>query len=326
MSTQNWSGKRVLVTGGAGFIGSHLVEGLVGAGAQVTALDMLTSGRVQNLQRCQAQIELRELDMRQLSWEQLLSEGQFEVVFHMAANAYVPPSVSDPVWDFQVNFETTLKLVEAMRLVKYPGVLIYASSAAVYGNPVTIPVSETDPTFPISPYGVGKLAAERYVAVYSKLYNIRAASLRLFSIYGPRQRKQVVYDLMERISQNRDELFIHGDGTQQRDFGYVEDVARAAMLVASRAPLEGEVYNVGAGREISIDTLAKLLCQYLEASPRFNYSGAVRPGDPERLVVNIGKLRALGYEPQVMPEEGLRRSVEWFKHEVLAGEPVAAIS
>jgi UDP-glucose 4-epimerase len=256
--------------------------------------------------------------MREFDWGQELAEQGYEFVFHMAANAYVPPSVENPMWDSQINLGTTMRLVEAMRLLKWPGKLVFASSAAVYGNPVRIPVTEEDPTFPISPYGVGKLAAERYVAVYSKLYNIRAASLRLFSIYGPRQRKQVVYDLMERICQNSDELFIHGDGTQERDFGYVEDVARAAMLVAQVGALEGEVYNVGAGREISIDTLAKYLCRYLEANPRFAYSGAVRPGDPERLVVNIGKLQSLGYTPQVMPEEGLRRTVEWFKQEVLA--------
>jgi UDP-glucose 4-epimerase len=193
--------------------------------------------------------------MRAQSWPELLREP-YDAIFHFAANAYVPPSVANPAWDYQINFESTFQLLEAMRAVQHPATLVYASSAAVYGNPLRIPVSETDATFPISPYGVGKLAAERYVAVYSGLYGIRAASLRLFSIYGPRQRKQVVYDLMERISQNRDELFIHGDGTQERDFGYVEDVARAAMIVAERGALGGEVYNVGSGQPVSIDWLA----------------------------------------------------------------------
>ncbi|MFO7166540.1 MAG: GDP-mannose 4,6-dehydratase [Chloroflexota bacterium] len=306
-----WSARRVLVTGGAGFIGSHLVEALVAAGAQVTVLDTLVSGRAENLQRVAGQIRMLQVDMRTQLWPQLLEEP-YDAIFHFAANAYVPPSVANPAWDYQINFESTFQLLEAMRALRYPGALIYASSAAVYGNPLRIPVSEDDATFPISPYGVSKLAAERYVAVYSRLYGLRAASLRLFSIYGPRQRKQVVYDLMERISQNRDELFIHGDGTQERDFGYVEDVARAAMIVAERGALEGEVYNVGSGQQCSIDWLARTLCRYMGASPRFKYSGAVRPGDPERLVVDISRICALGFRPQVLPEEGLRRTVEWF--------------
>jgi UDP-glucose 4-epimerase len=311
----SWNGRRVLVTGGAGFIGSHLVEALVGAGATVTVLDALVSGRPHNLARVAERVRLLKADMRAQSWPELLREP-YDAIFHFAANAYVPPSVANPAWDYQINFESTFQLLEAMRAVQHPATLVYASSAAVYGNPLRIPVSETDATFPISPYGVGKLAAERYVAVYSGLYGIRAASLRLFSIYGPRQRKQVVYDLMERISQNRDELFIHGDGTQERDFGYVEDVARAAMIVAERGALGGEVYNVGSGQPVSIDWLARTLCQHLGASPRFKYSGAVRPGDPERLVVDIGRISALGFEPQVLPEEGLRRTVEWFTREV----------
>jgi UDP-glucose 4-epimerase len=176
-----------------------------------------------------------------------------------------------------------------------------------------MPIREDDPTVPISPYGVAKLAAERYLAVYSHLYGLRAASLRFFSVYGPRQRKQVVYDFIKKISHNPTELFIHGDGTQVRDFNYVEDTARAAMLVAAHAPLQGEVYNVASGTECSIGALAGTLCAILGAQPQFVYSGSVRPGDPEKWAVDIGRLSALGYQPQISLENGLRQTVGWFR-------------
>jgi len=304
---------KVLVTGGAGFIGSHLVEQLVAIGSAVMVVDNLSTGRRENLLSVDGAVQVHEQDIRQVAWEKVLSGQQYDVIFHLAANAYVPPSVERPAWDYQINLECTFKLLETLRAIKWPGTLVYASSAAVYGNPVRIPIREDDPTVPISPYGVGKLAAERYVAVYSQLYDLRAASLRFFSVYGPRQRKQVVYDLIGKILSNPSEIFIHGDGTQVRDFNYVEDVARAAITVAESAPLQGEVYNVASGRACSIRELAETLCHILDLRPRFVYSGAVRPGDPEKWSVNIGRLAGLGYRPQISLEEGLKRTIKWFQ-------------
>ena len=313
MAESFWNGQNVLVTGGAGFIGSHLVEQLVAAGAAVTVVDNLCSGHRENLDKIEGQIELHVLDICELEWEPLLVDNSYDVIFHMAANAYVPPSVERPAWDYQINLEGTFRLLEALRKIKWSGALIYASSAAVYGNPMRMPIREEDPTLPISPYGVAKLAAERYVAVYSRLYGLRAASLRLFSVYGPRQRKQVVYDLIEKIRQNPSELFIYGDGTQVRDFNYVGDTARAVMLAAERGSLQGDVYNVASGRECSIQELAEKLCCTLDVQPKFVYSGSVRPGDPEKWSVDISRLAALGYRPQVSLDEGLRQTVEWYQ-------------
>ncbi|MCL5951467.1 MAG: NAD-dependent epimerase/dehydratase family protein [Chloroflexi bacterium] len=311
-----WQGKRVLVTGGAGFIGSHLVEQLARAGALVTVLDDLTAGCRENLGRANGNATLFELDIRQVAWEELLRKEQYEAIFHLAANAYVPPSVERPAWDYAINLDGTFRLLEALRGTKWPGKLIYASSAAVYGNPARIPIAEDDPTVPISPYGVAKLAAERYVAVYGQLYGLKVASLRFFSVYGPRQRKQVVYDLIQKINQNPTELFLHGDGTQVRDFNYVEDAARAMMIVAENGALQGEVYNVASGRDCSIGELASSLCRVLHAQPRLLYSGSVRPGDPEKWMVDIKRLSELRYRPQVSLEEGLRRTIGWYRETV----------
>lgn len=221
--------------------------------------------------------------------------------------------MADPTFDCELNFGSTFRLIEGLRKLQWQGVLVYASSAAVYGDAARMPISETDPTIPISPYGVGKLAAERYIAVFSRLYGLRAASLRLFSAYGPGQRKQVVYDLLEKLSHDPSELHMHGNGSQVRDFVYVDDVAQAAMTVAERGVLLGEVYNVGSGESHTIHELATHLCSLLGVRPTFIYAGAVRPGDPEQLSVDMGKLTSLGYRPATPFDKGLARTVEWFQ-------------
>ncbi|WP_050062923.1 NAD-dependent epimerase/dehydratase family protein [Rhodococcus sp. RD6.2] len=308
----DWRGRPVLVTGGAGFIGSHLVELLAGAGAQVTVLDNLASGSPANLAAVADRVALDERDVRTVDWADYLTAHPCDVLFHLAANAYVPPSVESPSYDCELNFATTFRLLDALRGTGWPGRMVFASSAAVYGNALRSPITEEDPTVPISPYGVGKLAAERYLAVYSRLYGLNLASLRFFSAYGPRQRKQVVFDLLSKMSRDRERLFIHGDGTQVRDFLYVTDAARSAMMVAACGALRGEAYNVGAGTQCSIDELARLLCEITALSPTFEYSGVNRPGDPEKLVVDIRRLSSLGYRPQVDLAHGLARVVAWF--------------
>lgn len=309
----SWTGKSVLVTGGAGFIGSHLVELLVAADARVTVLDTLASGRRDNLVSVSDSITLTQQDIRRVAWTQYLSTHPADVIFHLAANAYVPPSVACPSFDFETNCVATFRLLEALRTMQWPGRLVFASSAAVYGNAVRVPIREDDPTVPISPYGAGKLAAERYLAIYGALYGLEVASVRFFSAYGPRQRKQVVFDLLSKLRDNRRSLVIHGDGTQVRDFLYVKDAALSAMTVAARAPMSGEAYNVGAGREYTIDILAKSLCKQLGVSPEIRYTGVNRPGDPEKLVVDITRLKSLGYQPRFDFEEGLATVVEWFR-------------
>ena len=309
----SWPDARVLVTGGAGFIGSHLSEQLVACGADVTIVDDLSSGDKQNLNKIKHAVHLKVLDIKQMVWEPLLTELSIDVIFHLAANAYVPPSVERPAWDFQINLAGTFQLLDYLRQINWPGVLIYASSAAVYGDPQRIPIQEGDITVPISPYGVGKLASERYIAVFSQLYGLRAASMRFFSVYGPRQRKQVVYDLIKKILQNPSEVYIYGDGTQVRDFNYVEDTSRAMIYTVDRAPLQGEVYNVASGTEYSIRELVNTLCRILQVEPKRVYSGSTRPGDPDKWSVDITRIKGLGYQPLESLESGLIKTVEWYR-------------
>jgi UDP-glucose 4-epimerase len=305
---------RVLVTGGAGFIGSHLVESLVDRGAQVVVVDDLSTGRIENLEAVAARIDFDHRPLGEVLNEPDFVVG-FDVIFHLAANPYIPPSVEDPWYDFGLNLDMTFRLLEVLRRGARRPRLVNTSSAAVYGNPQRLPIQESDPTVPISPYGVSKLSAERYVAVYSQLYGIPASSVRLFSVYGPRQRKQVVFDLFDRLERETGRLKVIGDGTQERDFSFVGDVAAAMILVAEQAPAVGEVFNVASGNSHSIAQLVSCICDALALRPEVCFTGEVRPGDADRWVVDASALRALGYEARTTLVQGLQATRDWYRAE-----------
>jgi UDP-glucose 4-epimerase len=303
---------RALVTGGAGFVGSHVVEHLVALGATVTVVDDLSTGRSENLRAVGSHIDLDERALA--AWidspADLLAQ---DVIFHLAANAYIPPSVEDPAFDYALNLENTFRLLEVLRAAPQRPRLVYASSAAVYGDPQRLPIHEADPTVPISPYGVSKLAAERYLSVYSRLYGISASSVRLFSVYGPRQRKQVVYDIVDRLARDPDRLEVVGDGTQERDFAFVEDVAAAIVLVGRAAPGHGETFNVASGTSHSIAQLVAVVCEVMELEPELTYTGGVRPGDAQRWTVDTSALRALGQRDATPLHDGVAATWDWYR-------------
>jgi UDP-glucose 4-epimerase len=302
----------VLVTGGAGFIGSHLVEHLVYAGACVTVIDNLATGRMDDLQALLPQIELVLGDLSDILRLKRVTLDDYDYVFHLAANPYIPPSVDNPRFDFHANLNNTFNLLEALRIASRRPRLVNVSSAAVYGNPTRLPITETDPTVPISPYGVSKLAGERYAEVYSRLYGLQATSVRLFSVYGPRQRKQVVFDLLARLREDATRLTVLGDGSQERDFVYVLDVVQAMMLAAEVAPGHGECYNVASGTTHSIRQLVATWCEVCSLAPEVVYTGHVRPGDAEKWAVDITSLGRLGFKPRTLLAEGLAAIRDWY--------------
>ena len=171
---------------------------------------------------------------------------------------------------------------------------------------------ETDGVWPISPYAVAKLAAERYCFAFAHTYGLRTCSLRLFSIYGPRQTKQVVYDLIRKIHANPEELPLFGDGTQERDFSHAKNIVDAFLLAADKAEFHGEVFNVAGDEIVSIRRLAEMLCDAMGVRPRLAFTGQTRPGDSQRWVADTALLRALGYRPRVILRDGLRDTVEWY--------------
>ncbi len=315
MRDGGFDGRRVVVTGGAGFIGSHLAEELIRQGARVTVIDNFVNGRLLNLAAVADEVDVRQIDLRDRSLELVLAEREPEVIFHLAGYTSVPDSVRDARADFEQNAAATFELLETVRRLPSGPRIVFASSAAVYGEGSDAPLREADPTAPVAPYGVSKLAAERYMDVYARVYGLRTASLRLFHVYGPRLRRQVVWDLMSKVHENRQELMLQGDGTQIRDFMYVANTVEAMILVAKRAPMEGEVYNASDEQPTSIRELAERICQRMGVVPRISYSGGVRPGVSQRWVADATRLKALGFQSRATFGEGLDETVAWFLRE-----------
>jgi UDP-glucose 4-epimerase len=323
----------ILVIGGTGFIGSHLVEALTRGEGEVTVLTRdLTTARC-NLRSVQQRVKIVEGTLAPGRPLEVLKRNRFDTIFYLAGSPSVGNSIDDPKMDYVQNLGSTFTLLENLRSSYSDTKLIFCSSAAVYGNPAEIPIKETTATIPISPYGVSKLAAERYIAVYCQLYGMRAASLRLFSVYGPRQTKLVIYDFIKQLVADPTHLQIRGDGRQARDFIYVDDVVKAILLVANRGALTGETYNVASGKSISIATLARKLSSTLGISPQLIFTGKQDSGHPDKWFVEIERLSALGFLPTTSLETGLRRTCHWFKAqnepyqvaEAISALPVPAI-
>lgn len=306
--SEGWQGRRIAITGGAGFVGTHLAEALVKDGAAVTILDNFQSGVPENLERLDGRVTVMSGDLR----DSLDALTGTDYVFHCAARSYVPPSLADPEGDMYTNASLTLYVLEWVRNHTPATKVLVFSSAAVYGSPRMTPVTEDHPLAPLSPYGVSKLASDRYANVYASALGLRTAVLRCFAIYGPRQRKQVVFDLMNKLRAGEGAAEVIGTGDEQRDLCYVADIVRAARIVALRAAFQGEVYNAGGTVGIKIGTLAEMIGQAMGFNPRLTFTGVTRPGDPDVLVADCGRLHSLGWQPEINFERGLAETVEWF--------------
>jgi len=308
--------KKVLVTGGAGFIGSHLVDSLVSCGAEVTIIDNLSSGNLKNLNNTIHKVKFKKIDVRNyLEIKRIIKEDEIEIIFHCAANANVPYSVENPAYDFEVNVIGTFNiLMSAMEC----GIerIIYASSAAVYGEPEYIPIDEKHPLNPVSPYGASKLACEKLGFAYHHTYGIGFTSLRIFNAYGPRQRKHVIYDTIKKLKENRSKLEVLGTGEQVRDFCYVTDIVKSFLLAAKNKNSIGEVFNIGSGQATSIYELVNLITESmgLRQNIVIKYTGRSWRGDIKRLVADISKaINILGFRPEVSLNEGIVRVIKWLE-------------
>jgi len=305
-----------LVTGGAGFIGSHLVEALLERGHRVRVLDDFSSGRRENLRA--SDIELIEGDIRNPALVAEAMEG-VEYVFHEAAVPSVVRSIEDPLRSHTVAVDGTLAVLEAARSTK-PRRVVYASSSSAYGDTPTLPKVESMPARPLSPYAVAKLTAEYYSVVYARVFEVPAVALRYFNVFGPRQDPASPYTgvisiFIREVLAGRAPL-IEGDGEQTRDFTYVTDAVAANLLAAESEAAVGEVLNVARGDEISINGLFELVCEAVgtKVEPRH---GPPRTGDVRHSRADIGKARRLlGYEPRTDLREGLRRTVAWMREEL----------
>ena len=312
---------RYLVTGGAGFIGSSIVEELVQRGESVRMVDNLSSGKRANLEAVLDKVELMVADI--CDGEAMKRACQnVDFVIHLAALTSVPRSVADPDTTHRVNATGTLGVLLAARDAKVRR-LVYAASSSAYGDTKTLPKVETMPPVPISPYGVAKYAGELYCQVFSRVYGLEAVALRYFNIFGPRQDPYSPYSavLSKFITAVlKDEPpVVYGDGNQTRDFTYVAN-AVDATLRASTAPgtMAGEVFNVGTGGRHSLNETLAILAKISgkKICPKHE---AERPGDIRDSLADISKgRRLLGYEPAVNFEKGLRLTYDWYKNNLEA--------
>lgn len=283
----------ILVTGGAGFIGSHLVETLA-ADNDVVVVDNLSGGRREWVDD---RATLIEGDVRN---EQTIARAVdgVDLIFHQAANVSVQRSVEAPVESHETNVDATLRLLEHAR--NEDARFVFASSAAIYGTPEAVPIDESDPKRPTSPYGAEKHAADQYCRLYHDLYDVETVALRYFNVYGPRQRGgqySGVIDVFLDQADRGEDITVHGDGAQTRDFVHVDDVVAANCLAAVNGT-PGEAYNVGTGDSISIRALAELVRETTETTSDIVHVDA-REGDIEQSRPSIEKIQAgLGFEPR----------------------------
>ncbi len=306
---------KALVTGGAGFIGSHLVEALVKRGGRVRIVDNLSAGALKNLKAVSSRVEFIRGDIREESVLRRAVRG-VEVVYHQAALRSVPKSVDNPSAYHDVNVTATFHL---LRLAKEAGVrrVVYASSSSVYGDRTPLPQSEQILPRPQSPYAASKLAMEVYCMMFTRLYGLETVGLRYFNVFGPRQSLENKYAVAvpKFITSmiNGEPPPIHGDGRQTRDFTYVGNVVQANLKAAAARKAPGEVFNIASGSHHSVRELAELIREILGVQTRPKF-GPKRRGDVLHTWADIRKAkRLLGYRVVVPFDEGVRRTTDWFQ-------------
>ena len=314
---------RLLITGGAGFIGGHLAESFVRAGHDVTVLDSLEPFYDLGIKRHTIETARAAAGDGGGSYEFI--EGSVtdedcvdaliadtDVVYHQAAQAGVRASVAEPRRVHEINVTGTITVLEAAREHDISRV-VNASSSSVYGKPVSLPYAETHPTEPVSPYGASKLAAEQYVRVYNEVYGLPTVSLRYFTVYGPRMRPNMAFTNFVSRCLHGEPPVIYGDGEQTRDFTYVKDIVAANRQLLTTDAADGEILNVGSGGRITINELARVIRDAIDPQLEIVHDDP-REGDAEHTHADITKARdRLGYEPTTSITEGARSFVAWYQ-------------
>ena len=309
------AGRRVLVTGGAGFVGSHVAEAHLARGDRVWILDDLSSGRRINVP---GGAEFVEMDVADPRTRDFVGEGSFEIVNHHAAQVDVRLSVADPAADARANILGLINVLEGACDGETERVVFVSSGGVVYGEPRTFPTPEIEPKRPVSPYGVAKLTGEHYLNYYREVHGLEYVALRYSNVYGPRQDPNgeagVVAIFSTRLL-GSEPLVIYGDGQQLRDYVFVEDVARANVLAAEMplddgAGIDARAYNVGTGAATSVNTLAGLL-EGVSGTRVGRVFKAARPGDVRRNALATDRIRERGWEPEFTLREGLERTFEY---------------
>lgn len=308
----------ILVTGGAGFIGSHVVDAYLRAGHRVTVVDDLSTGKMSNLD---SRVQFVKADIRDVSLDAVFKQGRFDLINHQAAHIDLRRSVAHPCHDAEVNILGTLSLLECARRYGVKRVIFASTGGAIYGEQAIYPTSESASARPTSPYGVAKLAVEHYLHYYQAVHEVQSVVLRYANVYGPRQdpygEAGVVAIFIDRLLKGERPV-IFGDGYQTRDFVFVGDVARANVLALDYLqdhPRNSTllVMNIGTGQELSVNALFQYLARFHANAPE-PIHGPEKPGEQRRSVIDPSHAKwAVGWEALVSVEEGLKKTWDWFK-------------
>lgn len=304
--------KSVLVIGVAGFIGRYVARYFSEQGWSVIGID---SSPPENAPLANLSKYYR-LQLPDTKLADILQENSPDLCIHSAGRASVGQSITDPSADFHSGTVLTFEILNSLRLYNPDCRFIFLSSAAVYGNPESLPIKETQSLAPISPYGFHKRQCEQLCLEFTKVYNLKTAIVRIFSAYGPGLRRQVLWDICQKAI-NQDSLQLQGTGEESRDFIHALDIAKALLVVAQSAPMEANIYNLGSGREVAIAQLANLILDALEYEKSPIFDGIVPTGTPYNWQADISKLKALGFNPSVSLEKGIKTFANWCRAELV---------
>jgi UDP-glucose 4-epimerase len=303
---------RILVTGGAGFIASHIAERLISNGHEVTIIDNLSAGRISNVpDGC----TFVEMDITDKAIEDVFREGRFEAVYHLAAQIDVRASVRDPIEDLLINIGGSVRLLEMSKIYNVDRFIFASSGGAIYGEQEVYPAPESHPTAPISPYGIAKLAVENYMFFYSNAYGLNTTALRFANVYGPRQNPfgeaGVVAIFCNRILSGK-QIFINGNGLQTRDYVYIDDVVKANLAALE---LKGNhILNIGTGVETDVVTIFELLKKIIGVDIEELHKEEA-PGEQLRSVIDSSLAKkVMNWTPEYSFERGLGLTVEYFRN------------
>jgi nucleoside-diphosphate-sugar epimerase len=306
---------KFLVTGGAGFIGSHIVKRLVDDGAEVRVVDNFSTGQAERLDALRSSIEFVKGDLAEQATAREIVDG-VDLVIHQAAVPSVQRSVADPVATNRANVTATVNLLEACRDAQVRRI-VFAASSSAYGDTKVLPKREDMPVNPLSPYALQKLIGEGYCKLYHDLFGLETVCLRYFNVFGPHQDPHSEYSavipkFITRLLANQP-ITIHGDGEQSRDFTFIDNVVEANLLALKAPDAAGKMCNIGCGEHITLNRLVMLLEQHLGVNAKVIHAPP-KPGDVRHSLADIERAKAvLHYRPKITVEEGLRRTIAWYK-------------
>jgi UDP-glucose 4-epimerase len=305
----------IVITGGAGFIGSNLVNYFVSKGQDVTVFDNLSSGRMETLNPnlTKKNFNFIKGDIRDKEFVNSSMKG-VEEIYHLAADPSVKDSATNPEGSFRINVDGTFNILEAARRNDVKKI-VFTSSSTVYGETKVLPTPEDHPLIPISNYAASKVADEVYISSYAFTYGIKGVVMRLANIFGPASTHGVMYDFYKKLQVNPQRLEILGDGKQSKSYLYVSDCIDAIALASRKQRKIYDYFNVGSAEMTTVDEVAKSMCSVLGIKPKFHYTGGKRgwKGDVVKMLLSTKKIEKLGWKKKISIKEGTRRYIEWLK-------------